>query len=127
VRARDADGLLRGGGRGQEPRVRARRAGGAAVSRRRFLLAVVPLALAGVGATYVPWEDLTEDDWLFAVATRVAIVDGRKVHYPTPTAELAQALEARAETGALRHLADARLALGDRAGAVAAREHGAEA
>jgi tetratricopeptide (TPR) repeat protein len=97
------------------------------MTRRAPLLALVPLGLLGLGAGYVPWEDLTEEDWLFAVATRFAVVDGRKVHYPTPTAELAAALEARTETAALRHLADARLALGDRAGAVAALEKWAEA
>jgi predicted Zn-dependent protease len=97
------------------------------VNRRVWVIGIVPLALAGVGATYVPWEDLTESDWLFGVATRMASVDGRKVHYPTPTVELAQALEGRAESGALRHLAEARLALGDRAGAVAALEKWAEA
>ncbi|MBK8793355.1 MAG: hypothetical protein IPN59_09390 [Holophaga sp.] len=40
--------------------------------------------------------------------------------YPTPTAELAKLLEGRTESAALRHLADARLNLGDRKGALAA-------
>src|SRR5262249_22120111 len=70
ARARDpprrAGALLRGGGRCQEPRLRASAAPGAAV--RRLLL--VPLAAIGVGAAaYVPWEDLTETDRLFAVET----------------------------------------------------------
>jgi hypothetical protein len=84
--------------------------------------------LAGLGASsYVPWEDLTEADWLYTLATRVATVDGHRVHYPTATAELAQGLEGRAESAALRHLAEARLEQGDRAGAVVAIERWAEA
>jgi hypothetical protein len=69
---------------------------------------------------YVPWEDLTQADFVYSLATRFAAVDGRQVHYPTPTAELSEALAARSEPLAQRHLAEARLALGDRAGAVAA-------
>ncbi|MFN7955630.1 MAG: hypothetical protein U0610_28205 [bacterium] len=68
----------------------------------------------------IPWVDQTEADWIYGVTTRFADVDGHRVHYPTPTAELAAQLAARAEPDALRHLADARLALGDRAGAIEA-------
>ena len=55
----------------QEPRLRPRRAGGAAVSAdaRRFAPCVLARsALAGLAAAarYVPWEDLTEADWLYA-------------------------------------------------------------
>lgn len=89
---------------------------------------VLPLALIGLAASpYVPWEELTEADWLYSLATRQSTLDGREVHYPTPTRELADALQARAETAALRHLADARLALGDRAGALAALQRWAAA
>ena len=48
------------------------------------------------------------------------------MHYPTPTAELARLLAASRETAAPRHLADARLALGDRAGALEALRRWAE-
>jgi len=93
--------------------------------RRRLLL--VPLALVGVAASSeLPWEEMTEADWVYAVATRFATVDGHRVHYPTPTAELAEALQARTEHAALRHLAEARRALGDLAGAEAALEKWAE-
>jgi hypothetical protein len=96
------------------------------MSRRRLLL--LPLALLGLAASpYVAWEDLTEADWLYPLATRVADLDGAQVHYPTPTAELAAALAARSEPAALRHLAEARLALGDRPAAVAALERWATA
>ncbi len=78
------------------------------------------LSLAIVGAATVPWEDLTESDWLYAIATRFTVVDGHQVHYPTPTTELVKALEGRQESRALRQLADARLALGDRKGALEA-------
>jgi hypothetical protein len=92
---------------------------------RRLLL--VPLALLGVAASSeLPWEDMTEADWVYGVATRFATVDGHRVHYPTPTAELAEALQARTEHAALRHLAEARRALGDLAGAEAALEKWAE-
>jgi hypothetical protein len=95
-------------------------------ARRAGLLGA--LGVVGLGASsYVSWEDLTEAEWLYALATRFATVDGHRVHYPTPTAELAQALEGRAESAALRHLAEARLELGDRAGAVVAIERWAEA
>lgn len=96
--------------------------------RSTRLAALLPLAVVGLAASpYVPWEDLTEADFVYSLATRFADVDGRKVHYPTPTAELAQALQARSEPLALRHLAEARLALGDRAGAVDALTRWAEA
>jgi hypothetical protein len=73
------------------------------------------------------WQETTEGDWIYQVATRFSIVDGHRVHYPTPTAELAAALEERTETAALRHLADARIDLGDHARAAAALEKWAEA
>lgn len=95
-------------------------------SRRLFAWAL-PLALVGVSATRIPWEDLTEGDWLYPLATRVAAVDGHRVHYPTPPAELAKLLEGHREKAALRHLAEARLSLGDRAGALAAMERWAAA
>ena len=75
----------------------------------------------------LPWEDMTPVDWIYSVATRFAIVDGHQVHYPTPTTELARLLEGRKEAGALRHLAEAKLALGDRAGAMASMEKWSEA
>ncbi len=96
------------------------------IPKLKVALAVV-LPLAMVGATRIPWSDLTEADWMYSLATRFAMVDGHKVHYPTPTAELAKLLEARQESEALRHLADARLELGDRKGALASMEKWAEA
>ncbi len=90
------------------------------MKRRPALLLL--LALGALGATRLPWEDMTPADWVYAIATRFATVDGHAVHYPTPTAELARLLEGRSEAGALRHLAEARLALGDRPGALAAME-----
>ena len=39
----------------------------------------------------LPWADQTERDWIYGVTTRFADVDGHRVHYPTPTAELAAA------------------------------------
>ncbi len=89
--------------------------------------AVLGLAVAGIAATQVPWTELTEADWVYALATRFSLVDGHRVHYPTPTAELAKLLEGRTETAALRHLADARMNLGDRKGALAAMEKWAAA
>ncbi len=68
----------------------------------------------------IPWVDQTEADWIYGVTTRFADVEGHRVHYPTPTAELAAQLAVQTEPDALRHLADARLALGDRAGAIEA-------
>ncbi len=84
--------------------------------------AVVGIAVVGISATQVPWTELTEADWIYALATRFSLVEGHRVHYPTPTAELAKLLEGRTESAALRHLADARLNLGDRKGALAAME-----
>ena len=91
--------------------------------RRRLLL---PLLALGVAAAAVPWEDLTPSDWLYALSTRFTVVEGHQVHYPTPTAELAKALEASPQTDALRQLADARLALGDRKGALDALQSWAQ-
>ncbi len=93
-------------------------------TRRLGLAAALSAAAAGLVAASAPvaWQDLTEADWLYALATRFADVDGHQVHYPTPTAELATLLAERGESAAKRHLADARLALGDRKGAVTALE-----
>ncbi len=99
------------------------------MSRRRLApLLVVVLGAGGIAASRgdLSWDDMTEADWIYTLATRVSTVDGRAVHYPTPTAELAAALEARSEPSALRHLADTRRELGDRAGAVSALERWAE-
>lgn len=91
-------------------------------------LLLVPLSLAGVAASgYLPWEDLTPADALYGIATRFAAIEGHVVHYPTPTAELARALEAHGGPLAQRHLAEARFELGDRAGALAALTRWAEA
>jgi len=95
------------------------------IGRRAFTW-LLPLAVAAFATSVVPWEDLTEADWLYKVATRFTQVDGHKVHYPTPTAELARLLEGRTDPGALRHLAEARMALGDRAGACATLERWAQ-
>ncbi|MBI4911165.1 MAG: hypothetical protein HY823_00360 [Acidobacteria bacterium] len=95
--------------------------------RRRSLLWAFPLALAGTTATKVPWTEFTEADWIHGLATRFATVDGHRVHYPTPPAELAKLLETRSESAALRHLAEARLELGDRPGALTAMERWASA
>jgi len=96
--------------------------------RRRLLPIVLPLALLGMGAApYVPWEDLTGTDALYDLATRFAIVDGHRVHYPTPTGELATALAQRVDAAALRHLAEARRELGDVQGALVAMGRWAEA
>jgi hypothetical protein len=94
--------------------------------KQRVLVSCFSLAIVGATAATVPWEDLTESDWLYSVATRFALVDGHQVHYPTPTAELVKALEGRQGSGALRQLADARLALGDRKGALDAIQKWAE-
>lgn len=81
-----------------------------------------PAAL-DAAASLVPWTDLTDADALSSALVRKAVVDGRTVHYPTPTKELAAELEARSAAGsevgqaALRHLAEARRELGDLAGA----------
>ncbi|MFN8011336.1 MAG: hypothetical protein U0P81_08020 [Holophagaceae bacterium] len=99
------------------------------MKRRPAILALLAsaVALGLLGASPLPWSDLTPADWLYAVATRFATVDGHTVHYPTPPAELARLLEGRTEAGAWRNLAEARLALGDRAGALAAMEQGCAA
>lgn len=101
-------------------------------ARRPFLLLLAgALALSAASrpaaldaaASLVPWTDLTDADALSSVLARKAVVEGRTIHYPTPTKELAAELEARSaaggETGlaALRHLAEARRELGDLAGA----------
>lgn len=90
--------------------------------KTRVLIPLLSLGLVSAAASTVPWEDLTESDWLYSIATRFDLVEGHQVHYPTPTAELVKALEGRQESGALRQLADAKLAMGDRAGALAAME-----
>lgn len=86
-------------------------------------LSIVVLAGLTVAATsYVPWEELAESDSIFRTATRFADVEGHAVHYETPTEELARELESRTEPLALRHLAEARMRLGDPAAALAALE-----
>ena len=92
-------------------------------ARRKTLVFAMSLAVVGgTTATRIPWAELTEGDWIYALATRFANVDGHRVHYPTPPVELARLLEARTEAAALRHLAEAKLELGDRPGALAAME-----
>ncbi len=97
------------------------------------LVRVGALSLAGVvflGAAQKPmitWEDLTEVDWLYEIATRFSLVDSHRVHYKTPTAELATLLEARTEPDALRHLAQAQMDLGQRDRALATIEQWAAA
>jgi hypothetical protein len=85
------------------------------LSLKHALLLALPLLF--VGAVKIDWQDMVESDWIYSIATRFSLVDGKKVHYPTPTRELARLLEGRSETAALRHLAEARLEMGDRAGA----------
>ncbi|MCI4354757.1 MAG: hypothetical protein L3K06_05265 [Thermoplasmata archaeon] len=96
--------------------------------RRLGLLLLLPVCAGGIAVAKgdLSWDDMTQADWTWSVATRVSTVDGRAVHYPTPTAELATALEARPEPDALRRLADARRELGDRPGAIATLEKWAE-
>ncbi|MDR0499197.1 MAG: hypothetical protein LBH03_05630, partial [Holophagales bacterium] len=81
------------------------------------LLSAIALPLLFIGAGKIDWRDMLESDWIYAIATRFSLIDGKEVHYPTPTAELAQLLGASTESTALRHLAEARLELGDRKGA----------
>jgi len=109
--------------------------------RRSFLvaLAVSTTLAAATGRAaldaadaLVPWTELTEADALASTLVRKAVVDGRTVHYPTPTKELAVELEARAASegraavAAFRHLAEARRELGDLPGAEAALTRWAE-
>ena len=99
-------------------------------SPRRLLLGSMLIASAGLSR--IAWEDLTEGDWIYSLATRFASVEGHRVHYPTPPKELAGLLEGHKEAAALRYLAESRLSLGDRPGALSAMEkwaqaHGAEA
>ena len=75
----------------------------------------------------IQWEDLTELDWLYSLATRFSLIDTHRVHYKTPTAELAALLEARPEPEALRHLAQAQMDLGQREKALATIEKWATA
>jgi len=87
------------------------------------LAAATRPAALDAAASLVPWTDLSDADALGPALVRKAVVDGRTVHYPTPTKELAAELEARsaasgeAAVAALRHLAEARRELGDLAGA----------
>lgn len=109
--------------------------------RRPFLvaLAVSTTLAAATGRAaldaadaLVPWTELTEADALASTLVRKAVVDGRTVHYPTPTKELAVELEARAASdgraavATFRHLAEARRELGDLPGAEAALTRWAE-
>lgn len=70
----------------------------------------------------IPWEDLTPVDWLYELATRFSLVDTHRVHYKTPTTELATLLESRPEPEALRHLAQVRMDLGQRDQALSTME-----
>ncbi|MEO8359038.1 MAG: hypothetical protein ABI672_03325 [Vicinamibacteria bacterium] len=78
--------------------------------------------LGAISKPIIPWEELTEVDWLYTLATRFSLVDAHKVHYKTPTSELAAQLEARPEPEALRHLAQAQMDLGQRDKALATIE-----
>lgn len=91
-------------------------------------LSIVMLLFGAASATTrnsaIPWTELAENDPLLSLSVRRAIVDGRTVHYPPPTRELADALERRAAGAgdpiaviALRHLAEAKRELADLAGA----------
>ncbi|HEX7581215.1 MAG TPA: hypothetical protein VF580_14560, partial [Thermoanaerobaculia bacterium] len=81
--------------------------------------------VAAAGDTLLAFADLTDADAITAIVSRTATIEGRLVRYPTPTRELAAALETRlaAPSGAvsprdaLRHLAEARRELGDLPGA----------
>lgn len=83
---------------------------------------------SGPSSSVVPWTELRDGEALISIATRRAVVDGRTVHFPTPTRELAEALDAAGRApgpnglAALRHLAEARRELGDRPGAEKALE-----
>ena len=95
--------------------------------KRRFLIATSALLIATVGVkARVPWDELAPGDWLFELATRFSTVDGHRVHYKTPTAELKAALERRPEHDALRHLAQAQMDLGQRDTAIATMERWAQ-
>ena len=61
----------------------------------------------------VAWTELTESDFPYRMATRVAVVDGRRIHYPTPTAELARLLASSRHDHAPRYLAEVHRELGD--------------
>lgn len=90
---------------------------------RTGVVSVAALALLGAAAQpMIPWDDLVESDWLYSLATRFALVDAHRVHYKTPTAELAGLLAARPEPDALRHLAQAQMDLGQRDKALATME-----
>ena len=110
-------------------------------ARRPYLLLLAgSLALAAAtrpaaldaAASLVPWTDLTDADALSSALVRKTVVDGRTVHFPTPTRELAAELEKRSASGgesglaAFRHLAEARRELGDLAGAEQALSRWAE-
>jgi hypothetical protein len=98
------------------------------VTLRNPLLRLAALGLSGVvliaasPRPIIPWEDLTPVDWLFELSTRFSLLDSHRVHYKTPTAELATLLENRSEPEALRHLAQARMDLGQRDQALASME-----
>jgi hypothetical protein len=86
-------------------------------------LAIGSAALLGASARpLIPWEDLSEVDWLYQLATRFSLLDSHRVHYKTPTAELATLLESRSEPEAQRHLAQAQMNLGQRDQALATIE-----
>lgn len=95
---------------------------------RAVSIGLVGVTLLGAAAQpMIPWDDLVESDWLYSLATRFSLVDAHRVHYKTPTAELAGLLEARPEADALRHLAQAQMDLGQRDKALATMEKWAAA
>ncbi len=103
------------------------RAGARRFARVGALSLAGAVFLAASPKPVIPWEDLTEVDWLYELATRFSLVDTHRVHYKTPTAELATLLEARPEPDARRHLAQAQMDLGQRDKALATIEKWAAA
>ena len=124
-----AGGVLRGGGRGQEPRASPARAWRCA---RDADDAPAPWSSLPAGArrprrrALVPWEDLTEADC--ALRARHALRTRRAATRPLPDADRRAGARTRAErrrARRLRHLAEARRELGDLPGAARrAREVG---
>ena len=77
-------------------RLRARRSLLVLLAGTVALTAATRPAALDAAASLVPWTDLTDADALSSALVRRTVVDGRTVHYPTPTKELATELEARA-------------------------------
>ncbi|MBK8793356.1 MAG: hypothetical protein IPN59_09395 [Holophaga sp.] len=40
--------------------------------------AALGIAVVGISATQVPWTELTEADWIYAIATRFSLVEGHR-------------------------------------------------